>query len=57
MAKYNITEKKEKEATYRTLVNPSVMDDLKERILEIIVIQKKYKDKNYTAHKHGRYRC
>ena len=49
MAKYNITEKKEKEATYRTLVNPSVMDDLKERILEIIVIQKKYKDKNYTA--------
>ena len=40
MAKYNITEKKEKEAVYRTLVNPKVMDEMKERILEIIVMQK-----------------
>ncbi|MBR0049897.1 MAG: AraC family transcriptional regulator [Prevotella sp.] len=49
MAKYNITEKKEKEAVYRTLVNPKVMDEMKERILEIIVMQKKYKDKDYSA--------
>ena len=49
MAKYNITEKKEKEATYRTLVSPTLMDDLKERILNVIVMQKKYKDKNYSA--------
>ena len=49
MAKYNITEKKEKKAAYRSLVSPRVMDEMKERILEIIVMQKKYKDKNYSA--------
>ena len=32
MAKYNITEKREKEAAYRTLVNPKLMDELKDRI-------------------------
>ena len=49
MAKYNITEKKEKEATYRSLVSPKLMDEMKEKILNIIVMQKKYKDKNYSA--------
>ena len=49
MAKYNITEKKEKKATYRTLVSPKFMDELKEKILNIILIQKKYKDKDYSA--------
>ena len=49
MAKYNITEKKEKEAIYRTLVSPKLMDEMKEKILNIIVMQKKYKDKNYSA--------
>lgn len=51
MPKYNITEKKEKEAVYRTLVSPKLMDEMKERILNIIVMQKKYKDKNYSAKK------
>ncbi len=51
MAKYNITEKKVKEATYRTLVNPQLMDGLKSRILDVIVMQKKYKDKDYSAKK------
>ena len=36
MAKYNIKEKKEKEAAYRALVSPKVMDELKEKILNII---------------------
>ncbi len=49
MAKYNITEKKEKEAAYRSLVSPKLMDDLKEKILDIILIQQKYKDKDYSA--------
>ena len=49
MAKYNITEKREKEATYRTLVSPQLMDEMKEKILNLIVMQKKYKDKNYSA--------
>ena len=51
MAKYNITEKKEKEAAYRSLVSPKLMDEMKEKILNIIVMQKKYKDKNYSAKK------
>ena len=49
MTKYNITEKKEKEAAYRNLVSPKLMDELKERILDIILIQKKFKDKDYSA--------
>lgn len=49
MAKYNIIERKEKEAGYRNLVSPELMDYLKEKILNIIVMQKKYKDKNYSA--------
>ena len=49
MAKYNITEKKVMEAAYRTLVNPQLMDEMKEKILDIIVMKKKYKDKDYSA--------
>jgi YesN/AraC family two-component response regulator len=49
MAKYNITEKREREAAYRSLVNPKLMDELKERILNIILVQKKFKDKDYSA--------
>ena len=45
MAKYNITEKKEKEAAYRSLVSPRMMDEMQEKILQIIVMQKKYRDK------------
>lgn len=51
MAKYNITEKKEKEAAYRDLVSPQLLDEMKEKILNIIVLQKKYKDKDYSAKK------
>lgn len=51
MTKYNITDKKEKEAAYRSLVNPKLMDEMKEKILNIIVMQKKYKDKDYSAKK------
>ena len=51
MAKYNITEKKAKEAVYRSLVSPKLMDEMKEKILNIIVMEKKYKDKDYSAKK------
>lgn len=40
MAKYNITEIKEKEASYRTLVSPQMMDELEARINDVIIIQK-----------------
>ena len=49
MAKYNITERRDKDAAYRSMSSPKLMDDLKEKILEVILIQKKYKDKNYSA--------
>ena len=49
MTKYNITEKRGKEANYRSLVSPQLMDELKERILDVIVMQKKYKDRAYSA--------
>ena len=51
MAKYNITDKKEREAAYRSLISPTLMDELKEKILNVIVMQKKYKDKDYSAKK------
>ena len=51
MTKYNITERKEREANYRSLVSPALMDELKDKILDIIVMQKKYKDKDYSAKK------
>ena len=51
MVKYNITEIKEKEAAYRTLVSPKVMDEMKGKILDIILIKKRYKDKDYSAKK------
>lgn len=49
MAKYNITEKKEKAAAYRALVSPKLMDELERRINDIIIVKKKYKDKDYSA--------
>ena len=49
MGKYNISEKKEKEAAYRSLVSPHMMDEMQEKILNIIVMQKKYRDKDYSA--------
>ena len=51
MGKYNINEKKEKEAAYRSLVSPRMMDEMQEKILNIIVMQKKYRDKDYSAKK------
>ncbi|MBR5690115.1 MAG: AraC family transcriptional regulator [Prevotella sp.] len=49
MSKYHIAENKVKKTTYQTLVNPSLMDDLREKILEIVLVRKKYKDKRYSA--------
>ena len=51
MGKYNISEKKEKEAAYRGLVSPKLMDEMQEKIMNIIVMQKKYRDKDYSAKK------
>lgn len=52
MAKYNTTIYKEKKnPTYRALVPPKVMDALQERIMQVILLEKKYKDKQFSARK------
>lgn len=49
MAKYNIKERKEKQAAYRSMVSPKLMEELKEKIIKIVAMQKKYRDKKFTA--------
>ena len=51
MSKYNIVEYKEKDAAYMNQVNPALLDELKEKILEKVVMHKLYKDKDYSAQK------
>lgn len=46
---YNLREKKEKQAAYRTLIRPELADELYDKIIQIIVVQKKYKDADYSA--------
>ena len=46
---YNLREKKEKTAAYRSLLRPELADDLYDKILNIVVVQKKYKDPDYSA--------
>ena len=42
-------EKKEKKAAYRSLIRAELADELYDKILNIVVVQKKYKDPNYSA--------
>ena len=51
MAKYQIRELKVMEAGYRSLVSPRMMDQMQEQIMNIIVMQKKYREKDYSAQK------
>lgn len=50
-APYNLREKKEKNAAYRSLIRPALADELYDKVLNIIVAQKKYKDPDYSAKK------
>ena len=50
MSKYNITEnKQQRPAAYRTTVSPEVMDELQRKVIQKIVVEKCYRDKNYSA--------
>ncbi len=51
MSKYNITDKTEKNAAYRTLVKAELVDELYEKIVNALFIQKKYRDCTYSAKK------
>ena len=50
MAKYNITEIKEKKAAYRSLVSPKMMDQMQEQIMNIIVMQRLSTNTASTMH-------
>ena len=51
MGKYKISELKVKKAEYRRSVNSAMMDIIQEQIMDIIVTQKMYRDKDYSAKK------
>lgn len=46
---YNIREKSEKHAAYRSLIRAELADELFDKILNIIVIEKRYRDVNFSA--------
>lgn len=46
---YKIKEKTEKEASYRSLIRAELADELYDRILTIVVAEKKYRDPDYSA--------
>ena len=46
---YTIREKTEKDANYRGLIRAELADELYDRILTVIVAEKKYRDPDYSA--------
>ncbi len=46
---YNIREKKEKNAAYRSLIRAELADELYDKILNIVVIEKRYRNKEFSA--------
>ena len=46
---YNIKEKQEKNALYRSLIRAELADELYEKILNIIIIDKRYRNKDFSA--------
>lgn len=46
---YNIRKKQEKNAAYRDLIRAELADELYDKILNIIVIEKRYRDKDFSA--------
>lgn len=49
MPKYNIKEKVEREAPYRMSLRPELVDELYEKIQQRLVMDKMYRDPNYSA--------
>jgi len=51
MAKYNLTEKKQKTPLYRSLLKMETVDELYQQIMAKFIVEKKYRDSNYSAKK------
>ena len=46
---YNLRERKIKNAAYRDMIRAELADELYDKIVNVIVVQKKYKDPDYSA--------
>ena len=46
---YNIREKKKKEAAYRSMIRRELADELYQKIVEIVIVNKKYQDPYFTS--------
>lgn len=51
MAKYNITEPKERTGNYKLQLSAALIDDLEKKIFEEIRVKEKYKERGYNASK------
>lgn len=49
MAKYNLTEIKDKDASYRLLIRAELLDELYEQVFQRIIVDRKYRDPEYSA--------
>ena len=46
---YNLREKREKDAAYRTMIRAELADELYQKIVDIVIVNKKYKDPNFSS--------
>ncbi|MDD4054857.1 MAG: helix-turn-helix domain-containing protein [Bacteroides sp.] len=46
---YNIREREDKGAAYRSLIRPELADELYDKILNVVVMQKRYRDSSFSA--------
>ena len=46
---YNLREKKIKDAAYRTMIRADLANELYQKIVEIVIVKKKYKDPNFSS--------
>ena len=49
MSKYNLREKKDAPALYRTAIKSEVIDEIYEQILRKMIVEKRYRDPQYNA--------
>ena len=46
---YNLREKREKEAAYRSMIRADLADELYQKIYDIVIVKKNYRDSNFSS--------
>ena len=46
---YNLREKRVKNAAYRTMIRAELADELYQKIVDLVIVKKKYKDPNFSS--------